>query len=92
VKTLIQVQVDEQLVKELCLEQIESVLKDVNKELIFWDRKELIRRTCISWNTILEKFFHDPRFPKHKVGNKWYFPAEDTTRFLLKWLSEQPRN
>jgi phage pi2 protein 07 len=88
---VINVQIDEQEVRELCTQKIEELLSDVSKDLIFWDRKELMRRTCISWNTIQEKFFYDPRFPKHKIGAKWYFPAEETTRFLLAWLSEQPR-
>ncbi|OLS39100.1 group-specific protein [Bacillus sp. MRMR6] len=86
---MLQVNVDEQEVKQLCLEKIEEMLKDVEKDLVFWSRKELIRRTCLSWNTILDTFFYDPRFPKHKVGNKWLFPADATKKFLLQWLSEQ---
>jgi hypothetical protein len=89
---VINVHIDEQEIRELCLEKIENLLKDVNKDLVFWDRKELMRRTCISWNTIQEKFFYDPRFPKHKIGSKWYFPAEATKDFLITWLKEQPRN
>lgn len=87
--TLIQVQVDEQVVKQLCVEKIEEVLKDVDKDLIFWDRKELMRRTCMSWSFIQEQFFFEPDFPKHKVGNKWLFPAKASREFLLKWLEQQ---
>lgn len=87
---MLQVNIDEQEVKQLCIEKIEELLKDVEKDLVFWSRKELIRRTCLSWNTILDTFFYDPRFPKHKVGNKWLFPADETKKFLLKWLSERP--
>jgi hypothetical protein len=89
---LLNVQVDEQEVKKLAIEKIEELLKDVEKDLVFWDRKELIRRTCISWNTIQEYFFFDPNFPKHKVGSKWLFPAEKTKRFLLEWLEGQPKH
>jgi hypothetical protein len=87
---MLNIQIDEQEVKQLYLEKLEEKVKEVDKELIFWDRKELLRRTCLSWNTILEKFFYDPRFPKYKVGQKWLFPAEESKKFLLKWLSEQP--
>ncbi|MBT2722277.1 DUF771 domain-containing protein [Bacillus sp. ISL-46] len=87
---MLSVQIDEQEVKQLYLEKLEEKVKEVDKELVFWDRKELLRRTCLSWNTILEKFFYDPRFPKHKVGAKWLFPADEAKRFLLQWLSEQP--
>jgi hypothetical protein len=86
---MITVHVDEEEVRKIALERIEQILKDVNKELVFWDRKELMRRTCLSWNTIQEYFFYDPRFPKYKVGSKWIFPAEDTKTFLLEWLKEQ---
>lgn len=87
---MLNIQIDENEVKQLYLEKVEEKLKEVDSELVFWDRKELIRRTCISWNTIQEKFFYDPRFPKHKIGNKWYFPADETKKFLLQWISEQP--
>lgn len=87
---MLNVQIDEQEVKKMALEKIEELLKDVEKELVFWSRQELIRRTCLSWNTIQEYFFFDPRFPKHKIGNKWMFPAQATKQFLLTWLSEQP--
>jgi hypothetical protein len=88
---LLNIQIDEQEVKQLAIEKIEELLKDVEKDLVFWDRKELLRRTCLSWNTIQEHFFFDPRFQKHKVGAKWLFPAEATKKFLLQWLSEQGR-
>jgi hypothetical protein len=86
------VQVDDQQVKQLYLEKIEEKMKELDAELVFWDRKELLKRTCMSWNFIMEKFFMDPRFPKHKVGAKWYFPAQETKAFLIKWLSEQPKH
>lgn len=89
---MLNVEINEQEVKQLCLEKIEELLKDVEKDLVFWDRRELLRRTCLSWNTIQEYFFFDPRFPKHKVGAKWLFPAQATKQFLLQWLSEQPKH
>ncbi|MDP4085793.1 MAG: group-specific protein [Bacillota bacterium] len=85
----ISVNVDEEGFKDLLLEKVEERLKQVDFDLVFWDRKELIRRTCLSWNTIQEYFFHDPRFPKFKVGSKWIFPATETREFLLTWLREQ---
>ncbi|SCM00677.1 Group-specific protein [Bacillus cytotoxicus] len=43
----------------------------------------------MSWNTIQDQFFFDPRFPKFKVGQKWYFPAKQTQKFLLEWAEEK---
>lgn len=87
----IDIQIDQEEVKQLYLEKLAERMKEFDRELIFLDRKELIRRTSLSWNTILDTFFYDPRFPKYKVGAKWLFPAEETKKFLLQWLSEQPR-
>lgn len=87
---MLSVQIDEQEVRQLYLEKLEEKVKEVDKELVFWSRKELMRRTCLSWNTIQDHFFFDPRFPKYKVGAKWLFPAEEAKKFLLQWLSEQP--
>ena len=86
---MLSIQVDDQEVRTLYLEKLEERIKEIDAEMIFWDRKELCRRTCMSWNTIQKEFFFDERFQKQKVGNKWYFPAEEAKKFLLQWLSEQ---
>jgi len=88
---MLTVQIDEQEVQRLIREKLEEKLKEIDNEKVFWDSKELMRRTCLSWNTILDKFFYDPRFPKFKVGGKWLFPAQETKEFLLQWIREQPR-
>lgn len=43
----------------------------------------------MSWNAILDAFFHDPRLIKRKMGGKWYFPVRETRVFLKIWLLEQ---
>ena len=86
---MLEVKVDEQVIQQLVKEEIQQKLKEVDSELVFWDVKELKRRTCMSWNFIQEQFFHDKDFPKFKVGGKWLFPAEKTKRFLLEWLETQ---
>lgn len=89
---MVSIQVDESQVRELCKQKISELVKEVDAEYVFWSSKELMRRTCLSWNTIQDQFFYDPRFPKHKVGSKWLFPARETRRFLELWLSEQPKS
>jgi phage pi2 protein 07 len=88
---MLNIQIDEQEVRRLYLEKLEEKIKELDNELVFWDMNELIRRTGMCWNTIQKEFFFDPRFKKHKVGTKWRFPAEESKKFLLQWLSEQPR-
>ena len=87
---MVSVQIDESEVRQICQQKIAELLKDYDAEHVFWDTAELRRRTCMSWNTIQETFFFDPRFPKQKVGGKWYFPARETRAFLEQWLREQP--
>lgn len=87
---MLSIEVDKAEVHKLCREKIKELLKEVDAELVFWDAPELKRRTCMSWNFIQDNFFFDPRFPKRKVGSKWYFPARETRTFLETWLREQP--
>lgn len=88
---MISVKVDEELLKEMVKQEIKEKLKKADRELIFFDFKELKRLTCLSENTIRTTFFYEPDFPKYKVGGKWLFPANETREYLLNWLSKQPR-
>ena len=88
---MLTVQIDESAVREEVRRKIAELVKEVDAEMVFWDRKELMKRTCMSWNFIQEQFFFDPGFPKFKVGSKWYFPARETREFLEKWLREKGR-
>lgn len=86
---MLNVQINEQQVRELYIQKLEEKMKEVETELVFWDSSELKRRTCLSWNTIQDQFFFHPDFPKYKVGGKWMYPAEETKRFLLRWIRER---
>jgi hypothetical protein len=85
---LINVNVDQDEVRRLYLEELKKHINKVDAELLFWDTKELTKRTSMSLSTIQKEFFYDSRFPKRKVGGKWYFPVEKTKEFLLMWLEE----
>lgn len=82
------VSVDENEVRNFCREKVEELVKEVDAEYVFWDSAELKKRTCMSWNTIQDNFFFDPRLVKVKIGGKWYFPVQETRAFLRQWLSE----
>lgn len=89
---MINVQVDENEIEQIFLEELKKRLDHIELSRTLWDTNELKRHTCMSWNTIQERFFFDPRFPKYKIGGKWYFPAKETEEFLLMWIKEQPMN
>ena len=88
-KNLVTINIDKSEILLICREKIEKLLDELDNEYVFWDTAELKKRTCMSWNSIQDTFFFDDRFPKYKIGGKWYYPVKETRSFLEKWLSEQ---
>lgn len=86
---MIKIEIDEAKVEQLYLDAIDKKIEKVDAELVFWDTKELKRRVCMSWTMIQDTFFFDERFPKVKVGGKWFYPAKETELFLRNWLLER---
>ncbi|MCE4051881.1 group-specific protein [Bacillus sp. Au-Bac7] len=86
---MLEVKLDDKEVRKLFLEELKKHIDKVDSELVFWDTKELEKRTCMCMNTIQKEFFYDSRFPKRKVGNKWYYPAKQTRGFLEIWIMEK---
>ncbi|CAM4213943.1 hypothetical protein BAMA_02120 [Bacillus manliponensis] len=86
---MLNIQLDEQMIEQRFLEELRKRLDQIEHKKVFWDMKELCRQTSMSRNTISENFFYDERFPKYKIGGKWYFPAQETEKFLLMWIQEQ---
>lgn len=89
---MLQIHVDQEAIEKLYLEAINQKIQEIDRDLVFWDTKELKRRTCLSWNTIQDNFFHHNDFPKVKIGGKWMYPAKETEIFLGKWLQEKRLN
>ena len=86
---MLKVEVNDAMAKQMYLDAVNKKLEELDASLVFWDSNELKRRTCMSWNTIQEHFFHDPRFPKVKLGGKWFYPAKEAEKFLCQWLQEK---
>lgn len=90
--SIITVSIDKAEMEHLVQKEIKAQIQEINSELVFWDLKELCRRTCMSKPFILEHFFHHPDFPKFKIGSKWWMPAKETEAFLLNWIKKQSRS
>ncbi|RKD26711.1 hypothetical protein BEP19_16030 [Ammoniphilus oxalaticus] len=88
---MLHLQINERKVEEIFHEELKRRLDEIQHRQTFWDMKELIRQTSMSEPYIREHFFHDDRFPKYRVGTKWYFPARETESFLITWLKEQSK-
>lgn len=89
--SLLKIEFDAERSEQIYREELRKVLAKQESRKGFWDIKELERQTCMSKSAILERFFYDERFAKirFKIGQKWYFPANETEEFLLMWLREQ---
>lgn len=83
--------VDEQKLEEIYMQEIQKRLEKIENKTLFWDRKELMKQTRMSWGTIQEHFFFHPDFPKCKVGTKWFFPAREAEAFLSEWIKSNPK-
>lgn len=81
---------DQKEIESRFLHELKKRIEQIDMSRTLWDMKELCRQTCMSENNIKEKFFYDKRFPKRKIGGKWYFPARECEEFLLIWITEQP--
>jgi len=90
--SIITVSIDKAEMERLVQKEIRTQIQETNAELIFWDLKELCRRTCMSRPFVLDQFFYHPDFPKFKIGSKWLMPAKETEAFLLDWIKKQARS
>lgn len=80
-KNLVTINIDK---SENLPRKIEKLLDEIDNEYVFWDTTELEKRTFMSWNSIQDTFFFDDRFPKYKIGGKWYDPVKETSAFFGK--------
>lgn len=90
--SIITVSIDKAEMERLVQKEIKAQIQEINADLVFWDLKELCRRTCMSIPFIREQFFYHPDFPKFKIGSKWWMPAKETEAFLLDWIRKQARS
>lgn len=86
---MIRVQLDESYIDETFKKELTKRLDEIESREVFWDMNTLQEKTKMSVNSIKDTFFYDDRFIKRKIGQKWYFPADESRAFLLKWLNEQ---
>ncbi|PEA80791.1 hypothetical protein [Bacillus pseudomycoides] len=86
---MLNINVDKQMVEQIFFKELRKRLDQIEHRKTLWDMKELCKQASMSENTIKEKFFYDERFPKYKIGGKWYFPALEAENFLLMWIKEQ---
>lgn len=53
--------------------------------------KELQLYLKMSWNTIQAHYFKYDKFPKKKIGNKWYFHRRKLEIFLDEYFEDETK-
>ena len=86
---MLTVNLDESAVNEMLKVEIKKHLEKLEHQQTFWDSDDLKKHCRMSWNTIQDTFFHEPDFPKAKIGGRWLYPAKEAEQFLLSWLNER---
>ncbi|MGA3675997.1 group-specific protein [Lysinibacillus agricola] len=89
---ILSISLNKKALEDMIKTEIKKRLSELETDFVFWDLKELSRRTNMSIPFIKEYFFYNEDFPKYKVGTKWLMPAKETEKYLLNWLKQQPRS
>lgn len=89
---MLNIQIDDVVAESILREEIQKKADKIAVTRLFWDMKELCRQVSLSENTVKETFFHDPGFPKFRVGKKWLINAQLAEAFLNDWSKHQPGN
>lgn len=91
-KKIFKVEIDNEVIEEIVKNYVYKKLEEFSNQKVFWTMTDLEYLTGCSEGYIKDRFFYDDRFAmiRRKVGRKWLFPAEETEKFLLEWLKEQP--
>ncbi len=89
---ILSISLNKKAIQEILQIEIQKRLAELKTDVVFWDLKELSRRTNMSIPFIKEQFFFNHDFPKYKVGTKWLMPSKETEEYLNTWLKQQPRS
>lgn len=81
---LLDIQINEEALKDQIHEQIRLKIKKIDSNKIFYDLDDLATITSFSKGHIMNTFFMDSRFRqiRRKVGRKWIFSVQETNVFL----------
>lgn len=89
---MINVEIDQEQLKELYLHKVEEHLKEIDLEVFFMDSKQLANYLNMSWNTIVSHLLYDEDFPKVRLGSKWLFNRKEVQEFMKNYYVEVRNN
>ena len=85
---MINVEIDQEMLKELYLQKVDERLKELDAEVFFMNSKQLATYLNLSWNTIADIFLYDDEFPSLRAGSKWLFNKKEVQAFMNKYYDE----
>lgn len=89
---MINVEIDQEMLKELYLQKVEERLEELESEVFFMNSKQLATYLNLSWNTIADTFLYDEEFPSLRAGSKWLFNKKEVQAFMNKYYEEVRNN
>lgn len=84
-KSIVEVNVNEESLKELYLMEVQKCLEKLEMDTMLMDSKQLCKMLTLSWPTIEKLFLNDPNFPKIRVGKKWVFNRREVQVYIDRW-------
>ncbi len=82
---MINVEIDQELLKELYLEKVDERLAELEAEALLMNSKQLCAYLNMSWNSIVEHLLYDEEFPSLRLGAKWLFYKKEIDLFMDKF-------
>jgi len=89
---MINIQVDQEKIKELYLQKIDERLRELESEVFFMNSKQLAAYLNMSWNSIVTHILSDEEFPKIRLGSKWLFHKKEVSNYMEKYYDEVRKN
>jgi lipopolysaccharide biosynthesis glycosyltransferase len=74
---MINIEVDQEKLKELYLQKIDEHLQESESDLLFMNLKQLATYLNMSWNTIVTHLLYEEEFPKIRLGSKRLFHKKE---------------
>lgn len=82
---MIQVNINEEELKEIYIKMVEERLTEIEGETFFLNSAQLKKYVGMSWNPIQLHLMSDPDFPAIRLGNKWLFPRNEVEQYMKKY-------
>lgn len=89
---MIQVQINEEELKEIYLQKLDECLKKIESEVFFFDSKALCKFVGMSWTSVNAHLMSDPDFPVIRLGSKFLYPRQEVENYMKNFYWEVRNN